>query len=89
MNITQKEINLLKQVERFVDKNPSMFEYDEHTSNDFGNVMMCAVEALEKQMLKKPKRIKSVLNMTVCDCKKSLDWAYNYCPNCGQRLDWK
>lgn len=46
-----------------------------------------SIEALEKQMPKKPVKDREY---TLCpNCKKvEIDWLDNYCHGCGQRLDW-
>ncbi len=47
-----------------------------------------SIEALEKQMPKKPVKDREY---TLCpNCKKvEIDWLDNYCHGCGQRLDWE
>lgn len=49
------------------------------------------VEALEKQILKKPKKILRAFEYRFGDCpncNKSSDVNYKYCKNCGQKLEW-
>ena len=45
------------------------------------------IEALEKQIPKKPKVVGSDFSYTVCpECLTRV--LTNYCPNCGQKIDW-
>ena len=43
-----KAILLLEQLDRFVDKNPSMFEYDGTDWFDFANALDMAIDCLKK-----------------------------------------
>lgn len=49
-----------------------------------------AIAALEKQIPKKPKILAIGCDYphgcSLCDCEVS-KYGYNYCPNCGQRID--
>ena len=45
----EKAIKLLEVIDKVIDACPSQFESEENTINDFGNAMIAAVEALEKQ----------------------------------------
>lgn len=56
-----------------------------------------AIEALEKQVPKKPIEIRrkhnfrgDVILLVGCcaDCNSELDSTYRYCKSCGSRLDW-
>lgn len=50
-----------------------------------------AIKALEKQIPKKPKKHPADSRLTYCPCCGSYHGAiecYNYCPECGQKLDW-
>ena len=53
-----------------------------------------AIEALEKQLLKKPEKVVSAIYGTSYECKncgseiEPLDIYADYCKWCGQRLDW-
>lgn len=58
-----------------------------------------AIEALEKQIPKKPKKIKAVFDRSgkyfalkgdcpVCGAKEIHEFSL-YCDKCGQKLDWK
>jgi len=46
-----------------------------------------AIEALEKQIPKKPTLHKGWLYCSVCG-KDVLMEGYKFCPDCGQRIDW-
>lgn len=58
----------------------------------------CVVEALEKQIAKKPKylQLKEGITTTnyecpICGCRRlghGIDLDKCYCPECGQKLDW-
>lgn len=45
-----------------------------------------AIEALEKQIPKKPKKC----DMTkICpECAHTIKWCYDFCTGCGQAIDW-
>ena len=59
-----------------------------------------AIEALEKQMPKKPKRTDAYPHRNYCpkcfftffyngdNAEKWVGELFNYCPECGQRVDW-
>ena len=56
------------------------------------SVLNTAIEALEKQIPKKPEKILKAFEYRFGDCpncNKSSDVNYKYCKNCGQKLDWK
>ena len=47
-----------------------------------------AIQALEKQIPKKPKTDDRYI-MYICPCCNDfIKVSHNYCPNCGQELDW-
>lgn len=50
-----------------------------------------AVDALEKQIAKKPKPDKKFYGFGFCPTCNAcfMDNLTNYCGNCGQKLDWK
>lgn len=56
----------------------------EKRHDDFLNV---AISVLEKQI---PKKIKyNEHSQAICpDCKDTVFKFYNWCPECGQRIDW-
>ena len=47
-----------------------------------------AIEALEKQLPKKPRTSKAYYGCPDCTTIRSLRQKHNYCHDCGQRLDW-
>ena len=47
-----------------------------------------AIQAIEKQIPKKPKTDDRYV-MYICPCCNDfIKVSHNYCPNCGQELDW-
>lgn len=47
-----------------------------------------AINALEKQITKKPTKDKYVLELDFCpECGTEVTYC-NYCPHCGQKIDW-
>ena len=57
----------------------------------FQNACKLAIESIEKAT---PKKVKRVKNFIICDticpiCYTCLPNRENYCPCCGQALDWK
>ena len=54
----------------------------------FGEALTIAINALEKQIPKKPKTDDRYV-MYICPCCNDfVKVSHNYCPNCGQKLDW-
>jgi len=47
-----------------------------------------AIEALEKQLPKKPQISKAYYGCPDCTTIRSLRQKHNYCHDCGQKLDW-
>ena len=67
---------------------------NEHDQEDWDNysalvtALEMAVEALEKQMPKKPKMpLDAYLVCPVCE--KKVDHPFEYCRACGQAIDWE
>ena len=58
----------------------------DHTKMD--DMMRTAIEALEKQLPKKPQTSKAYYGYPDCTTIRSLRQKHNYCHDCGQRLDW-
>lgn len=59
----------------------------------FAEALGVAIHALEKQIPKKPKKNFEKFSGVWCVCGKYLGKGYfvnkpNYCPDCGQKLDW-
>ena len=57
------------------------------TSSEFDDAIYTAIEALEKQVPKKPIK----LTCPTCGFDKIDNswWEFTYCPKCGQLLDWE
>ena len=63
--------------------------------SEFENALALAIDALEKQIPKKPTRTRGKYGHTECAC---CGWVvesfcgdleqYPFCPNCGQAIDW-
>ena len=57
---------------------------------EYYEAMELAVEALEKQVPKKPPYDEYHRAGYRCpNCNNTNPWGYNYCKHCGQRLDWR
>ena len=55
---------------------------------DLNNAYDVAIQALEKQIPKKPKTDDRYV-MYICPwCNDFVKVSHNYCQNCGQKLDW-
>lgn len=59
-------------------------------------VLKKAIDALEKQIPKKPLKIHDVGEngrpyhaYACCNCGDVFDVSYDFCPNCGQAIDWE
>ena len=63
---------------------------------EFENALVLAIDALEKQIPKKPTSTRGKYGHTECTC---CGWIvesfcgdleqYPFCPNCGQAIDWE
>ena len=57
-------------------------------SSKYKNGLRMAIQALEKQIPKKPKTDDRYV-MYICRCCNDfVKVSHNYCQNCGQKLDW-
>ena len=57
-------------------------------SSKYKNGLRMAIQALEKQIPKKPKTDDRYV-MYICQCCNDfVKVSHNYCQNCGQKLDW-
>lgn len=77
-----KNMRLFMQIE---DKNNGCkFTEDDYKANEM------AIQALEKQMPKKPKERDCIgFDTLACpECKMALYLYEPYCDNCGQKIDW-
>lgn len=66
---------------------------DTSWGSSFENAYRIAIQAIEKQIPKKPQKTFEKLIGVWCSCGKYFVKGYfvdnpNYCPNCGQKLDW-
>ena len=62
-------------------------------SSKYKNGLRVAINALEKQIPKKPQKNFEKFSGVWCSCGKYLGKGYfvdkpSYCPDCGQKLDW-
>ena len=79
----------LKYLKDFIDHNPEIGDYNMR-------VLKKAADALEYRVSKKPFIILDTgengcpyPTACACDnCREVLYVSYNFCPNCGQALDW-
>ena len=62
-------------------------EFQRCTSSEFDDAIYTAIEALEKQIPKKPNK----LTCPSCGFDKIDNswWVFTYCPKCGQLIDWE
>ena len=62
-------------------------------SSKYKNGLRMAIQALEKQIPKKPHKNFEKFSGVWCSCGKYFGKGYfvdkpSYCPDCGQKLDW-
>ena len=61
---------------------------DSHAGRAQSEAFQMAINALEKQITKKPIKDKYVLKLDFCpECGTEVTYC-NYCPLCGQKIDW-
>ena len=80
-----KNMRLYMQIED--ESNDCKFTEDDYKANEM------AIQALEKQIPKKPHKNFEKFSGVWCSCGKYLGKGYfvdkpSYCPDCGQKLDW-
>ena len=77
-----KNMRLFMQIED--ENNDCKFTEDDYKANEI------AIQALEKQMPKKPKERDCIgFDTLACpECKMALYLYETYCDNCGQKIDW-
>lgn len=77
-----KNMRLFMQIED--ENNDCKFTEDDYKANEM------AINALEKQIAKKPKERDCIgFNTLACpECKTALYLYEPYCDNCGQAIDW-
>ena len=94
----KKVMEAIKEFEIEVQVFEDMISYCKHfePKNDCGRyeekiaMRKTAIEALEKQLAKKPQTSKRYYKCPVCTTIRSLRQKHNhnYCYDCGQKLDW-
>jgi uncharacterized protein (UPF0212 family) len=58
-------------------------------SKEANNAIEMAIQALEKQMPKKPQEISwGATKCSICGQEFGFNSHFNHCSNCGQKLDW-
>ena len=61
---------------------------DSHAGRAQSEAFQTAINALEKQISKKPTKDKYVPELYFCpECGTEVTYC-NYCPQCGQKIDW-
>ena len=61
---------------------------DDHAGRAQSEAFQTAINALEKQIPKKPTKDKYVLELDFCpECGTEVTYC-NYCPHCGQKINW-
>lgn len=65
-------------------------QWDKNSKTPNAHALDVAIQALEKQILKKPKEKDCIgFNTLACpECKMALYSYEPYCDNCGQAIDW-
>ena len=64
------------------------YNYAQGNNGEQKEALKVAIQALEKQIPKKPKTDDRYV-MYICPCCNDfIKVSHNYCPNCGQRLNW-
>ena len=68
-------------------------EWDKNSKTPNAHALDVAIQALEKQIPKKPHKNFEKFSGVWCSCGKYLGKGYfvdkpSYCPDCGQKLDW-
>ena len=89
--LLQRAIESAKNRIYYIDVN-SMGDISYHHHKKAENqkeLMNITVDALEKQMPKKPHQEEFELCVTCPDCDYLLEGMPNYCEYCGQRIDWE
>lgn len=77
---------LIKQCKEFVEENPTYYGLELSVSD-----VKLIVEALEKQIPKKPMKIdrEHFITDNCRMCEKTMVIENAYCPSCGQAIDWE
>lgn len=88
MNEIEEIMNLLNSVSRLIELKKSN-EIQEFYYSDFSKVIDIAINAIEKQIPKKPIYDNYHRAGYRCpNCNNTNHWGYEHCRYCGQNLDW-
>ena len=89
MNEFEEIMNLLNSVSRLIELKKSNEIQEFYYSDEFSKVNDIAINAIEKQIPKKP--IYDNYNRAgyrCPNCNNINPWGYKHCKHCGQKLDW-
>ena len=94
MNDIEKAIEALKMENELMQFDPMTgeiepIELQNQDNQDLYKANLIAISALEKQMPKKVIRVSNNRTDGCSECYVEFYEKFNYCPNCGQRLDWE
>ena len=89
MNEIEEIMNLLNSVSRLIELKKSNEIQEFYYSDEFSKVIDIAINAIEKQIPKKPIYDNYHRAGYRCpNCNNINPWGYKHCKHCGQKLDW-
>lgn len=89
MNEIEEIMNLLNSVSRLIELKKSNEIQEFYYSDEFSKVIDIAINAIEKQIPKKPIYDNYHRAGYRCpNCNNINPWGYEHCRYCGQNLDW-
>lgn len=89
MNEIEEIMNLLNSVSRLIELKKSNEIQEFYYSDEFSKVIDIAINAIEKQIPKKPIYDNYHRAGYRCpNCNNTNPWGYEHCRYCGQKLDW-
>ena len=91
MNEIEEIMNLLNSVSRLIELKKSNEIQEFYYSDEFSKVIDIAINAIEKQIPKKPIYDNDDYHRTgyrCPNCNNTNPWGYEHCRYCGQNLDW-
>lgn len=89
MNEIEEIMNLLNSVSRLIELKKSNEIQEFYYSDEFSKVIDIAINAIEKQIPKKPIYDNYHRAGYRCpNCNNTNPWGYKHCRYCGQNLDW-
>ena len=89
MNEIEEIMNLLNSVSRLIELKKSNEIQEYYYSDEFSKVIDIAINAIEKQIPKKPIFDSYHRAGYRCpNCNNINPWGYEHCRYCGQNLDW-